>query len=130
MWDDALRDYVTAIQKGEGESKVAYTSRYIGSMVGDVHRTLLYGGIFAYAGDKKVSAREHLFFVVLCCVVLCFVCSMEGSRANDGRKAIAGRHRSHWELEGRERTAAGPSLSPLALAQLSPGSRLRALRCA
>jgi fructose-1,6-bisphosphatase len=24
-------------------------------MVGDVHRTLLYGGIFAYAGDKKVT---------------------------------------------------------------------------
>ncbi len=28
--------------------------RYIGSMVGDVHRTLVYGGIFAYPGDKKV----------------------------------------------------------------------------
>ncbi|KAL8141328.1 hypothetical protein V2J09_007349 [Rumex salicifolius] len=27
--------------------------RYIGSMVADVHRTLLYGGIFLYPGDKK-----------------------------------------------------------------------------
>ncbi|XP_021761022.1 fructose-1,6-bisphosphatase, cytosolic [Chenopodium quinoa] len=27
--------------------------RYIGSMVADVHRTLLYGGIFMYPGDKK-----------------------------------------------------------------------------
>ncbi|KAJ1629404.1 chloroplast fructose-1,6-bisphosphatase [Pavlovales sp. CCMP2436] len=62
-WDDALRDYVTAIQKGEGESKVAYTSRYIGSMVGDVHRTLLYGGIFAYAGDKKnVNGKLRLLY--------------------------------------------------------------------
>ena len=30
-----------------------YTSRYIGSMVGDVHRTLLYGGIFGYPADGK-----------------------------------------------------------------------------
>lgn len=62
-WDNALRDYVTAIQKGEGESGVAYTSRYIGSMVGDVHRTLLYGGIFAYAGDKKnVNGKLRLLY--------------------------------------------------------------------
>lgn len=27
--------------------------RYVGSMVGDVHRTLLYGGSFAYPGDSK-----------------------------------------------------------------------------
>ncbi|KAJ9099838.1 hypothetical protein QFC21_003840 [Naganishia friedmannii] len=30
-----------------------YSARYIGSMVADVHRTLLYGGIFGYPGDKK-----------------------------------------------------------------------------
>lgn len=27
--------------------------RYVGSMVADVHRTLLYGGIFMYPADKK-----------------------------------------------------------------------------
>ena len=41
-----LQEYITAIQLGEGETKKKYSSRYIGSMVGDVHRTLLYGGIF------------------------------------------------------------------------------------
>ncbi|GAA5824537.1 hypothetical protein JCM3770_002555 [Rhodotorula araucariae] len=30
-----------------------YSARYIGSMVADVHRTLLYGGIFGYPSDKK-----------------------------------------------------------------------------
>lgn len=30
-----------------------YTSRYIGSMVADVHRTLIKGGIFAYPADTK-----------------------------------------------------------------------------
>ena len=27
--------------------------RYIGSLVGDFHRTLLYGGIYGYPGDTK-----------------------------------------------------------------------------
>jgi len=33
--------------------KSPYSARYIGSMVADVHRTLLYGGIFGYPDDKK-----------------------------------------------------------------------------
>ena len=35
------------------EGKSPYSARYIGSMVADVHRTLLYGGIFGYPNDKK-----------------------------------------------------------------------------
>ncbi|CAJ1459534.1 unnamed protein product [Effrenium voratum] len=41
------------IQTGQGETKEKYSLRYIGSMVGDVHRTLLYGGLFAYPADTK-----------------------------------------------------------------------------
>mmetsp|Transcript_51576 Transcript_51576/g.166340 ORF Transcript_51576/g.166340 Transcript_51576/m.166340 type:complete len:385 (-) Transcript_51576:34-1188(-) len=52
-WEAPLRDYITAIQKGEGETGKQYTARYLGSMVGDIHRTLLYGGIFGYPGDAK-----------------------------------------------------------------------------
>merc|ERR1712118_378112 len=53
LWDPELTEYITAIQKGEGETGKQYSARYIGSMVGDVHRTLLYGGIFGYPGDTK-----------------------------------------------------------------------------
>ena len=52
-WDPELTEYITTIQKGEGETGKQYSARYIGSMVGDVHRTLLYGGIFGYPGDSK-----------------------------------------------------------------------------
>lgn len=41
------------VKNGEGKSKSPYSARYIGSMVADVHRTLLYGGIFGYPDDKK-----------------------------------------------------------------------------
>jgi fructose-1,6-bisphosphatase I len=52
-WDQPLRDYITDIQQGRGDAGKRYSSRYIGSMVADVHRTLLYGGIFGYPADKK-----------------------------------------------------------------------------
>lgn len=32
-------------------NKPPYTSRYVGSMVSDVHRTLLYGGVYLYPAD-------------------------------------------------------------------------------
>merc|ERR1712091_675972 len=52
-WDEPLKDVVTGWREGTGASGQRFTSRYIGSMVGDVHRTLLYGGIFGYPGDTK-----------------------------------------------------------------------------
>lgn len=34
-------------------SSLLICCRYIGSLVGDFHRTLLYGGIYGYPGDAK-----------------------------------------------------------------------------
>jgi len=52
-WDPALQTYINNLKAGKGESGQKYSARYIGSMVGDIHRTLLYGGIFGYPGDAK-----------------------------------------------------------------------------
>lgn len=46
-WDESIKTYVKDC-KASG-----YAARYVGSMVSDVHRTLLYGGIFLYPADKK-----------------------------------------------------------------------------
>lgn len=45
-WPKGLREYISDIKRGKGELGLSYTSRYIGSLVGDIHRTLIYGGIF------------------------------------------------------------------------------------
>jgi len=45
---DGDKKYLETLKK-EGD----YSLRYVGSMVGDVHRTLLKGGIFLYPPDKK-----------------------------------------------------------------------------
>jgi fructose-1,6-bisphosphatase I len=52
-WDKPLQETVAKWKAGKGKSGKKFSSRYIGSMVGDVHRTLLYGGVFGYPGDKK-----------------------------------------------------------------------------
>ena len=39
--------------------------RYVGSMVADVHRTILYGGVFLYPADKKsTSGKLRLLYEV------------------------------------------------------------------
>ncbi|KAH9324972.1 hypothetical protein KI387_005150, partial [Taxus chinensis] len=51
-WDEPTKKYVERCKFPEDGSSPK-SLRYIGSMVADVHRTLLYGGIFMYPADKK-----------------------------------------------------------------------------
>jgi len=46
-WDNTCKKAVQYFKENK------YASRYVGSMVSDVHRTILYGGIFLYPADKK-----------------------------------------------------------------------------
>lgn len=48
-WFDPVKEWVEGLKSAEKP----YSARYIGSMVADAYRTLLYGGIFAYPADKK-----------------------------------------------------------------------------
>lgn len=52
-WDPPMKETVLKWRQGAGKSGKVFSSRYIGSMVADVHRTLLYGGVFGYPVDTK-----------------------------------------------------------------------------
>lgn len=52
-WDDATREVVDYFKDPENDLGMPYSSRYIGSLVADFHRTLLYGGIFLYPADMR-----------------------------------------------------------------------------
>jgi len=52
-WDDETRKYISYLKQNDPETNRPYSSRYIGSLVADFHRNLLYGGIFLYPADKK-----------------------------------------------------------------------------
>lgn len=49
-WHEPVKNFVNRCKMMQPKP---YSARYVGSMVSDVHRTLLYGGIFMYPGDTK-----------------------------------------------------------------------------
>ena len=60
--------------------------RYIGSMVADVHRTLLKGGIFLYpATRQKPQGKLRLLYE---CNPLAFLMEQAGGRASDGEQRV------------------------------------------
>lgn len=48
-WDKPIVDAISIFKDGAKP----YTARYVGSMVADIHRTILYGGIYLYPADAK-----------------------------------------------------------------------------
>merc|ERR1719401_2944793 len=85
-WDQPLKDYVDAIRAGKGESGRKYSLRYIGSMVGDVHRTLLYGGLFAYPADKKnANGKLRLLYEA---APMSFIVEQAGGAAITGHSRV------------------------------------------
>lgn len=52
-WEPRVADWVRWLKTPDKASGRPYSSRYIGTLVADFHRTLLKGGVFAYPADKK-----------------------------------------------------------------------------
>jgi len=81
-WEDPVKEYVNSL-KYPGEGGKPYSARYIGSMVADAYRTLLYGGIFAYPADKK-SPKGKLR-ILYECAPMALVFENAGGQAVDGK---------------------------------------------
>ncbi len=52
-WDDPTRRYVAYCKQTDPDTERPYSLRYVGSLVADAHRTLVYGGIFLYPADTR-----------------------------------------------------------------------------
>jgi fructose-1,6-bisphosphatase I len=63
-----------------------YSSRYIGSLVADFHRTLIRGGVFIYPGTKK--SPEGKLRLMYEANPLAFVAEQAGGTATDGKQRI------------------------------------------
>jgi len=86
MWDKPLQDVVTGWKNGTGKSGNTFSSRYVGSMVGDVHRTLLYGGVFGYPGDtKNVNGKLRLLYEG---APMSFIMEQAGGLSTTGTKRV------------------------------------------
>ena len=85
-WHQGLKNYIKYLQAAEDEGRKPYSARYIGSMVADIHRNLLYGGIFMYPRDKRnPNGKLRLMYE---CNPMAFLLEQAGGRAIDGKKRI------------------------------------------
>ncbi|QPG73786.1 Fructose-1,6-bisphosphatase [Brettanomyces nanus] len=57
-WPEQVQKYVMSLKRSQPEDGKAYKLRYIGSMVADIHRTLLYGGVFGYPADSHAKSGK------------------------------------------------------------------------
>ena len=85
-WSAGQRRLVDHLKGIDGRNPEPFSSRYIGSLVADVHRTLLYGGIFMYPADtRSPQGKLRLLYEAS---PLAFIAEQAGGRASDGRQPI------------------------------------------
>lgn len=88
-WSYGVRMYVDHLKAHDPAKGRPYGSRYIGSMVADIHRTLLYGGIFMYPADTKDPKKPHGKLRLLYeCSPMAFLLEQAGGAASDGNQPI------------------------------------------
>ena len=86
QYSDAVRKYINVCQQKTTETGGPYTQRYIGSMVSDVHRNLIKGGIFMYPGTTgKPKGKLRLLYE---CNPFAFILEVAGGKATDGTRRI------------------------------------------
>lgn len=79
-----VKDYIKYCQKEEDDRP--YTSRYIGSLVSDIHRNILKGGIYIYPKSSKASnGKLRLLYE---CNPMAFIVEQAGGKASDGFNRI------------------------------------------
>ncbi|MDR0355099.1 MAG: class 1 fructose-bisphosphatase [Deltaproteobacteria bacterium] len=88
-WDEATKNYIDWIKFGHAEHGINYTSRYIGSLVADFHRNLLYGGIFLYPADMKDPLKPKGKLRLMCeANPLAYIIEQAGGLATTGTERI------------------------------------------
>jgi len=86
MWDKPMQSVHESWRLGKGKTQKRYSSRYVGSMVADVHRTLMYGGVFGYPADtKNKNGKLRLLYEG---APMSFLIEQAGGWSTTGRKPV------------------------------------------
>lgn len=82
----ALQEYIRWCEQEDTKSGRPYSLRYVGSMVADIHRSILKGGLFIYSKSKRAaSGKLRLMYE---CNPMAFIVEQAGGLAIDGDKRI------------------------------------------
>lgn len=79
-----VKNYIKYCQLEEGDRP--YTSRYIGSLVSDIHRNIIKGGIYIYpTSSKSPNGKLRLLYE---CNPIAFIAEQAGGKASNGYSRI------------------------------------------
>jgi len=81
-----VKQYISYCNEEDRSTNRPYSLRYIGSMVADIHRNLITGGIFIYPATKQ-SPKGKLRLLYEC-NPMSFIVEQAGGRATDGFNRI------------------------------------------
>jgi fructose-1,6-bisphosphatase I len=81
---EGVKKYIKYCQEEKDDRP--YTSRYIGSMVSDIHRNMIKGGIFIY--PKSSKANNGKLRLLYECNPMAFIVEQAGGKATDGFNRI------------------------------------------
>ena len=82
-FDEPTRRFMDYVKAHDADTGRPYSARYIGSLVSDFHRNLLYGGLYLYPGVPKPKLR-----LVYEANPLALIAEQAGGRASDGTQRI------------------------------------------
>ncbi|RMH62871.1 MAG: class 1 fructose-bisphosphatase [Calditrichaeota bacterium] len=85
-WDNSIKQYVHYVKQIDEATGRPMNSRYIGSMVSDFHRNLLYGGIFLYPASRR--APQGKLRLAYEANPMAFIIEQAGGKASDGAQRI------------------------------------------
>lgn len=88
-WDKPTLDVLAHFKAAAVTNRKPYSLRYIGSLVSDFHRNLVYGGIFLYPSDNRDPSKPGGKLRLMCeAAPMAFIVEQAGGMAIDGYRRI------------------------------------------
>lgn len=85
LWDEKLKKYLDHLRQ-PGATGKPYSGRYIGCLVGEIHRMLLSGGI--YGNPKNKNSKNGNLRLLYECAPMSYLVEQAGGKAIDGHRRI------------------------------------------
>lgn len=85
LWEQGIQDYITWVKTAR---QTVMTSRYIGALVGDLHRNLLKGGIYLYPAEGVPGKGHGKLRLLYEAYPMALICQFSGGIATDGVNPI------------------------------------------